>query len=214
MKCINGVWLPDEEQEVTKFLLAQQVDGVGVYQYGKWLAAKAHCKRFRTAVDIGGHCGLWSMQMAKVFDHVHAFEPVERHRECFVKNAPTVCLYPYALGNKEGNVRLVKGVKSTGDTCISDDGEYEAELKTLDSFDLQDVDFIKIDAEGYELFICQGAEETIKRCRPAMIVEQKPGKAKAYGLEDTEAVKWLIDRGYKLQGVIAGDYLLTPISRE
>lgn len=208
MKCVHNVWLPDEEEEITRFLNAEQIDGVGVYQYGKLKAALAYTRRFRTAVDVGGHCGLWSMQLAKKFERVFAFEPIERHRECFMLNAPTVELLPYALGDKDGTVKLAKGVKSTGDTCISPEGEYSAEVKRLDDFNIQDVDFLKMDCEGYELFVCRGGEETIRKFHPTIIVEQKPGKAKAYGLGDTEAVKWLEGLGYKLKGAIAGDYIL------
>jgi hypothetical protein len=82
-------------------------------------------------------------------------------------------------------------------------------MKTLDSFNLNDVDLIKIDCEGYELFVIQGGIETIKRCRPAIIVEQKPGHGEAYGLSDTEAVSFLKDMGYKLVKEMAGDYILT-----
>lgn len=208
MKCVQGVWLPDEEEEMAKFLNAEQVDGVGVYQYRKLKAALMFVKNFGVAVDVGSHCGLWAMQLAKKFKTVHAFEPVERHRECFVLNAPTANLYGFALGHKACMVKLAKGIKSTGDTQIAPDGEYEAQMRTLDSFNLKDVDFLKIDAEGYELFILKGGEKLIDTCKPAVIVEQKPGKAKAYGLGDTEAVKWLQDKGYSLKGVLSGDYIM------
>lgn len=194
---------------MTKFLLAEVIDGTGVYQYAKMKAALNYVKNWDTAIDIGAHCGLWSMQLIKRFKHVHAFEPVERHRECFVKNAPTAKLYPYALGYIPGVVKLSKGIKSTGDTQISNDGEYTSEIRTLDSFDIENVGFIKIDCEGYELFVCKGGERLIDKYSPAMIVEQKPGKGKAYGLGDTEAVKWLEAKGYKLRGVLAGDYILS-----
>jgi hypothetical protein len=107
-------------------------------------------------------------------------------------------------------VRMKKGIKSTGDTQIAPDGEYEADVSTLDVYNLKDVDFMKLDCEGYELFVLRGGEKLINECRPVMIVEQKPGKGKFYGLGDTEAVKWLQAKGYKLQGVISGDYILTP----
>lgn len=210
MKQVCGVWLPDEEQEVTKFLLAQQVDGVGVYQYNKLQAALKYVTNWNKALDIGAHCGLWAMQLGKRFKEVHCFEPVERHRECLIRNAPAAHVYAVALGNKDGIVHLAKGVKSTGDTQIAPDGEYKAQMRTLDSFGLDDVGFIKIDAEGYELFILQGGEQLVDKCRPPMIVEQKPGKGKFYGLGDTDAVKWLEAKGYKRREVIAGDYILTP----
>jgi FkbM family methyltransferase len=210
MKCVQGVWLPDEEEEISKFLNAEQIDGVGVYQYAKLRAALAYVKNWRVAVDVGAHCGLWSMQLVKKFQVVHAFEPIERHRDCLIKNAPEAILYEAALGDKQSTVRLKKGIKSTGDTQIAADGEYKAEIHTLDSYDLTDVDFMKLDCEGYELFVLKGGEKLINECRPVMIVEQKPGKGKFYGLGDTEAVKWLQAKGYKLQGVISGDYILTP----
>jgi FkbM family methyltransferase len=210
MKCVQGVWLPDEEEEISKFLNAEQIDGVGVYQYAKLRVALAYVKNWRVAVDVGAHCGLWSMQLVKKFKEVHAFEPIERHRECFVKNAPGALLYEVALGDKHTTVRMKKGIKSTGDTQIAPDGEYEVDVSTLDVYLLKDVDFMKLDCEGYELFVLRGGENLIDRCRPVIIVEQKPGKGKFYGLGDTEAVKWLEAKGYKLRGVIAGDYILTP----
>jgi hypothetical protein len=209
MKCVNNVWLPDEEQEMTKFVTAEVIDGTGVYQYHKLRAALAFVQNWDTCIDIGAHCGLWSMQLEKKFKHVHAFEPIARHRECFEKNTQNAIVYPYALGEKDGVVRMSKGVKSTGDTCISDKGEYEAEVRKLDDFNISDVGFIKLDCEGYELFALKGGEKTIEAWRPVIIVEQKPGKAKAYGLEDTEAVQWLQKKGYKLHGAIAGDYILS-----
>lgn len=209
MKCVNNVWLPDEETEMTRFVSEMVIDGTGVYQHHKLRAALAYVTNWDTCIDIGAHCGLWSMQLEKKFKHVHAFEPVERHRECFAKNVKAAQLYPYALGEAKQIVRMAKGVKSTGDTCIANDGEYEAEVRCLDDFDIQNSGFIKLDCEGYELFALKGGQQTIESSWPVVIVEQKPGKAKAYGLGDTEAVKWLEAKGFKLRGVIAGDYILS-----
>lgn len=166
-----------------------------------------YVKNFNFAIDIGGHCGLWSMQMIPKFKRVVAFEPIPHHRECFVKNAPEAELIPYALGEKEAEVLLKTKASSSGDTKVSEDGDVKAEVKTLDSYDFQDVGFIKIDTEGYELFILKGAEQTIKRCKPVLIVEQKPSKASKYGVGDTDAVPWLEARGYKLKDTISGDYI-------
>jgi FkbM family methyltransferase len=55
--------------------------------------------------------------------------------------------------------------------------------RTIDSFNFEDVDCIKIDVEGSELFVMEGAKETIKRCRPAVQVEIVPKQCKQYGYD-------------------------------
>ena len=78
----------------------------------------------------------------------------------------------------------------------------------MDSFDLQDVDFIKIDTEGYELFVVRGAEQTIKRCRPTMIVEQKGHGMQYFGFRKEEAVELLETWGMKRVKVMSGDWIM------
>ena len=48
-------------------------------------------------------------------------------------------------------------------------GDFEAPVRTLDSFEFEDVDFLKMDVEGYERHVLLGAVETLKRERPTMI---------------------------------------------
>jgi len=52
---------------------------------------------------------------------------------------------------------------------ISNEGDIQA--LPLDSFDLKDVELIKIDVEGYELEVLKGAEKTINNNRPIIIIE-------------------------------------------
>lgn len=209
MKKEYGVWLPDEEQEMTKFLAKAHIDGVGLYQYHKLLAAMKFVKQFRVALDIGAHCGLWAMRLQERFKEVHCFEPIERHRECLILNAPKASVYPYALGHKTSEVKLKAGVKSTGDTQIAPDGEYLCEMRRLDEFEFEDVDFIKMDCEGYELFVLMGGEKLIDKYHPPMIVEQKKDKGSFYGIGDLEAIQWLKNKGYKVEEEIAGDFIVT-----
>ena len=89
----------------------------------------------------------------------------------------------------------------------------EKELQTvdvvlLDDYQFTDVDFIKIDCEGYELHVLRGAEQTILNNKPVIIVEQKVGKGKKYGYADDAAVKYLKDLGMKVHQVISGDYIM------
>ena len=204
MKNIKGIWLPDHEEHLLTF--ARQENWT--YQKNKLDAAVKHCPRKGVAVDVGGHCGLWAMHLCKIFETVHSFEPVPEHRECYVENVQSdnYFLHPYALGKEEGLVSIhIKPGSSGG--CWVKKGD-DVQIKTLDSFGLAP-DFIKIDTEGHELFVLMGGEETIKKYKPTIIVEQKPGNAGKYGLKDQEAVTWLVQRGYKLQDVISGDFILT-----
>lgn len=209
-----GGWVfPDGEKHLPEWLASngQKIDGRLAYQAKKWNAAISYCERKRTAVDVGGHIGLWTYYLASRFGHVHAFEPVQAHRDCFTLNIPqvNVTLHPVALGEADGFVSIESAPTSSGDSRVA--GEGDIPLHRMDDYDLQDVDLIKLDAEGYELFALRGAEQTIKRCRPVVICEQKPGRAQRFGLPETGAVDYLQGLGYKLMQQISGDFILTPL---
>lgn len=216
------------------------VDGKGTYQIKKLRAALGHCKQFRVAVDVGAHVGLWSMQLEKRFARVAAFEPVAAFRECFGANlkcrgcddrgyidldpvqrgirckicdgATRVVLYDCALGAEPGRVSMtipaLEGGIDTGGTHVGGAGDIE--MRTLDAFDLADVDFIKIDVEGYEHQVLAGARDTIARWRPTIIVEQKPHKlGPNFGIKGTPAVDLLKSMGGTVRAELSGDYIVT-----
>ncbi|MGP1675923.1 MAG: FkbM family methyltransferase [Burkholderiales bacterium] len=212
----QGIWLPDGEKHLVEWMNAsgEIVDGNGTYQIKKLRAALLHVKQFRTAVDVGAHVGFFSMHLAKRFRQLHAFEPVAAHRECFAANVFTsgrggdVTLHDCALGAEAGAVALETPLGSSGGAHIS--GEGDIAMLPLDSFELQDVDFVKIDCEGYELAVVQGAAETMKRCRPCVIVEQKQHiMAGNFGTSGTPAVDFLLSLGAKQRAVISGDHILS-----
>lgn len=216
MKQFQGIWFPNHETHLQAWMAkaGEIVDGKGTYQISKLRTATNLCKRYRVAVDIGGHVGLWSMQLVKMFPVVHAFEPVKEHQDCWSKNVLGLgignpFLHECALGEKEGHISIHTTKTSSGDSWVK--GEGDIPMKTLDSFELQDVDFIKADNEGYELFALRGGEETIKRCKPVIIVEQKPGRAQKFGLPETGAVTYLQGLGYKLAKEMSGDYIMVPV---
>ena len=211
MKQVGGVWLPAHETHLVAWMQNRNeiVDGKLTYQYHKLQAALGYVKAWRTAVDVGAHCGLWSMHLVKRFASVQAFEPVEDHRQCFASNvaAMNVRLHACALGEVDGKCSIHTSRTSSGDSWV--DGSGNIPIQRLDDFDLLDVDFIKLDCEGYELLALKGGEQMLKRCRPCVIVEQKPGRAQKFGLEETAAVNYLQDLGAKLRQVMSGDYILS-----
>lgn len=203
MKNIHGVYLPDHEKHLLHF-----AKGSGwTYQAHKLVAALEYVDKFDCAVDVGGHCGLWSMALEQLFKEVHAFEPLKDHIECFKKNTKNAVLHPFALGDVEGSCSIHTDHGSSGDSWIVGDGDIP--IKVLDGFDLKP-DFIKLDCEGYEYFALKGGEKTLKKYRPVVIVEQKPGRGQKFGIKEKEAVDYLESLGWKLRLEIAGDFIMTP----
>jgi FkbM family methyltransferase len=213
----QGIWLPDGEKHFPQWMdrHGELVDGKGTYQIKKLRRALEFAPNFRVAVDVGAHVGLWSMQLMKHFTAVHAFEPVTAHAECFAKNvgdpARNVTLHRLALGAVPGRVRMSIDPADSGGTHVdpvAEDGNVS--LSRLDSFVFTDVDFIKIDCEGYELQVLQGAEDTLAHCRPCVIVEQKPHKLQMnYGVQGAPAVEFLKALGAKQRAELGGDFIMS-----
>jgi FkbM family methyltransferase len=228
LKLDGGIWLPATETHMVENMRGHRdkriVDGKLTYQYKKLEALLEYVKNWRTAVDVGGHCGLWSMHLVKRFQHVHAFEPVPIHREAYKlnvgANGNNYTLHACAMGNEDGEVQMSTYRFSTGSAHVGymDTNEYEAgekefiitvPLKRLDSFGLKDVDLMKLDCEGYELFTLQGGEELLKANKPAIVVEQKPGRGQKYLLKQTAAVDYLQSLGAVLRKEMSGDFIMS-----
>jgi len=213
-KYIYGWWLPKEDQHFEGyFSQSVQVGDKRLYQPQHIDRCFHHIKnRKHTAIDVGGHCGFWSFYLGGNFKKVYAFEPVEIFRECFKKNIPhgNVELLPVALGNENGFVSMNIELENTGATHISSNTNdlNKVELKKLDDYELTDVDFIKIDVEGYENKVVLGAKETLLRNKPIIIVEQK-GFSDRFNETQFEAVDTLKSYGAKVIGQVVKDYILS-----
>jgi FkbM family methyltransferase len=214
MKLSHGWWFPDHEMHLQGWMAhpknALKLNGRQAYQGKKQVAALRPCKQHRVAIDVGAHVGLWSYNLAHEFATVFAFEPVAEHRACFEKNlqgvGQHVHLKAMALGAIEGSVSIASEQGSSGNSTVS--GKGEIPMHTLDALGLQDVDFIKIDVEGYEENVLRGGEATIAMFKPVIIVEQKRDMSTRFGLKTLGAVDFLRTLGYKIVEEISGDYIM------
>jgi FkbM family methyltransferase len=209
----QGIWFPDGEKHFPEWMAknGELVDGRGTYQIRKFREAMKWCKQFRGAIDVGGHVGLWSMQMVKKFLHVEAFEPVESFRKCFVRNVGdpgNYTLWPDAVGATSGTVSMVVDRADTGGSHVKGDGDIP--MRPLDLFEFAHVDFLKVDVEGVEADVILGGEKTIRSSRPCIVVEQKQHiMARNFGTQGTPAVDILLSWGAKHRGEISGDHILS-----
>jgi FkbM family methyltransferase len=212
MKQFDKWFFPDHEEHLPQWManVGQKRHGRLCYQIAKYEEAMKYVKGRRTAIDVGSHVGLWAFHMAHDFEDVHCFEPMPPHVECWTKNMDGIenaYLYECALGDKFDFVAVkTRTANSSGDTGV--DGAGDIPMKPLDDFDFENVDFIKIDCEGFEKFVLLGAEKTLLKNKPCVIVEQKPNMGKRYGLGEIEAVEYLQNLGAKLKSEISGDYIL------
>jgi len=220
MKVWEGLYMPDEETHYIQWFKHTQkyVDGKPAYQYHKYEECLKVLQNKRNAIDIGGNLGFWSRVMCLDFNRVEAFEPVQLYADIFKLNAPDANLHVLALSDEE---QVINMVCEEADTCgntrvevlkkrgkLREKSIQEAIAVTLDSFGFTEVDFIKIDCEGYEYPILMGAEQTILANKPVIIVEQKPNKGNTFGYAEDKAVQYLISLGMKTHKVISGDYIM------
>ncbi len=127
-------------------------------------------------LDIGAHIGTYSWLLGKKARHTHAFECSPR---TFCYLAANIALhgleeritpYRYALGNKNGTLDyIIRSEDGGGNGCkvLCENDQVLRRIpipvRTLDSFELNNIGFIKIDVEGFEKEVLEGAVETLKR---------------------------------------------------
>jgi len=149
------------------------------------------------ALDIGANLGGYTeMFLEKGFKEIHCFEPVpdvfNSLYEKF-KNDSRVLLNNIALSDKDYikenqtvfSSWTLKDNDGTDDINIAVDYKgkegFKVEFATLDNYfsfvkevgakKLNTIDFIKLDADGYELRILKGSKETIKKYKPVIMCE-------------------------------------------
>jgi FkbM family methyltransferase len=218
MKKFDKWMFPDHEEHLQNWMrkVNKRVCDRLTYQHGKYISAMALVKNKKLAIDVGAHVGLWSYYMAKDFARVVCFEPMPAHVECWNVNMADVTnaeLWEYALGFEDGFAHIAtRTPDSSGDTGITHPdtpGAVEVPIKCLDFFNFDDVGFIKIDCEGFEEFVLRGGEQTLLRCKPVVLVEQKRDMSKQYGFKPQSAVAYLESLGAVMRQEISGDYILS-----
>jgi FkbM family methyltransferase len=161
--------------------------------------------RKRTMIDIGANIGIFARPSAEQFEHVICFEPVLKNFEVLKKNLENysnVELHNLGLSNRDQTATFELQTLKCGHTKqvaeFVPNPEFEqhtGELTTLDRFDFQDIDWIKIDVEGFENAVLDGSCETIKRNRPWLLIEDN-------GQQDQHR-QWLND--------LCGPYEAAPV---
>lgn len=142
------------------------------------------CASDKDAIDVGAHDGCYIHFLKRFSRHVYAYEPIPwMAAELRRKFAHGVTVKAEALSRSEGmgtlHVPMVGDSRVPGCATISDaaaalyDGaeNVSVPVRTLDASFVGEAGFIKVDVEGHEESVLDGACGTIERCRPNFVVE-------------------------------------------
>ena len=149
-----------------------------------------HTRTHRPGIilDVGAHDGLLTIPFARLPGaRVMAFEPLpSAHARLAAACAdlPNVELRREALGAAPGRLMLSVPVvdgepaeqwaslaKDYGAFASVTTEAHAVEVITIDSLGLSDVTHMKVDAEGFEQEVLEGARATLRRCRPVLSLE-------------------------------------------
>ena len=147
------------------------------------------CLNIETSVfiDIGANVGNHTIGLCDHFLHCHAFEPDPKNfclLEVNTAQKQNITCYPLALSDRDGISKLRQDPFNTGKSHIvgnslaqlasEQECLIEVETKRLDSERLvsEPISLIKIDVEGHELQVLQGARQLLIKQKPAILIEQ------------------------------------------
>jgi FkbM family methyltransferase len=151
----------------------------------------------QTVVDVGANFGAYTLALANIVGprgQVHAFEPqrIIFNMVCgsvALNSLTNVYVHHMAVGDREGQVEIPQfdynkplnfgSIEFTSEQReqLTQARGHDPErvefvpLTTIDRFAFDKLHLMKIDAEGMEMSVLLGAEQTIRRCRPVLYVE-------------------------------------------
>lgn len=195
-------WQTIKDDICLKSAKKQGMGKIEEYQNIELQTAISHCAKLRIAVDIGAHVGITAFRLSQSFEHVHAFEINTNllpclHHNLNMKGVHNCTTHPVGIGDVEKDVDIKTTNKSFGTHVDPDKKTGKYKIKTLDSFDIQNVDFIKIDAEGYEPLVIKGALKTIEKFKPIILYERKDHPER-YGYKRDSIRDILMPLGYRM----------------
>lgn len=167
-------------------------------EYAEQSVIDTHLRQYilnsRTILDVGGHIGYHTLGYKKINPQVkiHVFEPQKQlfdllNKNLFDNEIENVFSYNLAVGHTNLKVTL-SDIITDGPNCnesFSYDsnkiynlggvsigfGKTEVQMISLDSMDLENIDYIKVDVEGAESLVFLGAKNILQKYKPVICFE-------------------------------------------
>ena len=200
----------------------------GQYQSTNWQFAQTLIDNWTRAIDVGTNNACNAIHYAKRFGSVECFEPTPLAQQLWRNtvrdnSVANVILHPVGVGEKSYTTEILTHDRNGGhnhlahydknhraDPSRSSRVRVPVQVETVDSFGFQDVGFVKVDVEGYEKFVLEGAVDTIKRCRPTLQLEIVAGQCRKFGYWGEDMIEWIRSMDYtvvsKRRGALHGKF--------
>ncbi len=196
---------------IERSMLSGMYDGRTVKVIKKFVCPDAIC------FDIGANVGAITLAIAQVLNasgHVYAFEPgpflCQRLQTNLALNpavASRVSVHPIGIASQPGSLKWAEDMNNRGNAGLLNGEGLEVPVTTLDQFCQQQsiarLNFIKVDVEGMEYEVFQGAATVLKTLRPILYFETLAGFIPIRGFNIFEAIEQLLtDCGYTLYKIV------------
>jgi FkbM family methyltransferase len=139
----------------------------------------------KIAIDIGGAHGTYTANLSNVSKYVNVFEPIPKNikwiNNLIKYNHLNAFVHEFALSDSNGVQNLSMVEDNTGFSTLEKENdltkhnhrvvELNVQTKRLDDLNFKEVGFIKIDVEGHEVSVLNGAINTISNSLPNLLIE-------------------------------------------
>lgn len=189
----NGWHVPDQDEKMFSHVKGDTSRFAPNYEKKQRLIIDQEHPNKKTFLDVGANIGVWSLAMKDKFNKVIAFEPSIKNLECLRKNWNGE-IREYAVGDVNSTVIFKDSAKNCGNGKVRPDltlegSAYEVEMVKLDDQNITDCSLIKIDVQGFEWQVVQGAQNLIETQLPWVTVEPNQ--------DITKMVEFFFNRNYK-----------------
>jgi FkbM family methyltransferase len=181
-------------------------------------------------LEGGCHIGSHTLKLAMLSKHVYGFEPMPKSYELLEKNIKINNLYNVTLYKKgladttstvtfewipndnPGGAGLSHNPMGKPEWIEPTEDTRDVELTTIDLLNLDKLDFIKLDVEGYEELVIKGGIQTIKKFKPIIALEAWCNHTGGVDINYTKNIfSNLLNIGYTLEHIEGPDFLFKPI---
>lgn len=200
-------WL-DEAKYLDKCII-----NTGIFEEKSTEAVKLCVKPGNIVFDIGANIGYYSVLMSKLIEpagKVFCFEPTMHYRQVLkqnidANNATNCEIIPYGLSETNSSSKISIGECSATMHWVEESSPVNTETirvykldEIIDTLNISQIDFIKMDIDGHEPAFFKGAYKTLAKFNPIILLEVSHINYLDYGVTAWDFYDQLIEMGYKI----------------